>query len=214
MHRHPQAATTPVTSHAPNIAPDFDQLDQLLTRFGALQGASELHGFLGGQLAGGKRLSRGDWLRAVSEQADLSELPDQVSGDLLFALYREALQLLEAGEYEFQPLLPEDDEGLGDRVAALGAWCQGFLVGFGLAVGNATSGDIAETLQDFAAVANIGVDDDEEDGDSDLFAVIEYVRMAAIDLFFQHQPQTTPPPAVDDGATTSPAGLFGRRQLH
>ncbi len=213
MRRHPQAATTPVTSTAPNIAPDYDQLDQLLTRFGALQGAAELHGFLSGQLAGGKRLSRGEWLRAVSEQADLGELPDQVSGDLLFALYRDTLQLFEAGDYEFQPLLPEDELTLGDRVTALGAWCQGFLLGFGLAVGNATSGDIAETLQDFAAVANIGVDDDEEDGDSDLFAVIEYVRMAAIDLFFQHQPQT-PPPATDDGATTSPAGLFGRRQLH
>ena len=194
-------------------SPDHDQLDELLTRFGALQGAAELHGFLSGQLAGGKRLGRGEWLRAVSEQADLGELPDQASGDLLFALYRDTLRLLEAGEYEFQPLLPEDEQALGERVAALGSWCQGFLVGFGLAVGNAASGDIAETLQDFAAVANIGADDDDEDGESDLFAVVEYIRMAAIDLFFQHQPQT-PPPVVDNSATTSPAGLFGRRQLH
>ncbi len=195
-------------------APDYDRLDQLLTRFGALQGAAELHGFLSGQLAGGKRLSRGDWLRAASEQADLGELPDQVSGDQLYALYRDTLRILEAGDYEFQPLLPEDEQALDERVAALGSWCQGFLSGFGLAVGNATSGDIAETLQDFAAVAQIGVgDDEEEDGENDLFAVVEYVRMAVIDLFLQHQPQT-PPPAADNGAATSPASLFGSRQLH
>jgi yecA family protein len=194
-------------------SPDFDQLDQLLIRFGALQGAAELHGFLSGQLAGGKRLSRGEWLRAASEQANLGELPDQASGDLLFALYRDTLQILEAGEYEFQPLLPEDDQALGERINALGAWCQGFLAGFGLAVGNRTDGEIAETLRDFAAVAQIGVDDDETDSESDLFAVIEYIRLAAIDLFFQHQPQT-PPPATDSDPATSPADLFNRRQLH
>ncbi len=198
----------------PVQSPDFDQLDQLLIRFGALQGAAELHGFLSGQLSGGKRLSRGEWLRSASEQADLGELPDQASGDLLFALYRDTLQVFEAGDYTFQPLLPEDEQELGNRVNALGAWCQGFLVGFGLAVGNTASGEIAETLQDFAAVAQISADDEEDDGESDLFSVIEYIRMATIDLFYQHQPQTPSPAPGSDTLTTSPAGLFNRRQLH
>lgn len=203
----------PVTAPV-NNAPDYDQLDQLLTRFGALQNAAELHGFLSGQLAGGKRLTRSEWLRLLAEQADLGELPDQASGDQLFALYGETLQVFEAGDYEFQPMLPEEEQALDERVASLGAWCQGFLSGFGLAVGNATTSDIAETLQDFAAIARIGVDGEEEDGESDLFAVTEYVRMAAIDLFYQHQPYSPPPASGDDSTAASVAGLFGRRQLH
>src|SRR5690606_38572532 len=120
------------TSMKTAIAIDFPQLSELLQNFGALHGPAELHGFLVGQLATGKRFTRAEWLRTANEQADLSQSPDEVTGDRLFDLYRTALAELKSGELAFQLLLPDDDDDLLNRVESLGLWCQGFLTGFGL----------------------------------------------------------------------------------
>jgi hypothetical protein len=57
---------------------------------------------------------------------------------------------------EFEPLLPGDETDLASRVAALAAWCQGFLYGFGSA-GTASqaalSESVGEVLADLAQVA-------------------------------------------------------------
>ena len=65
-----------------------------------------------------------------------------------------------AREMEFEPLLPDDDAPLDERVEALGAWCQGFLYGFG-AAGHGSSAarcrrTVAEVLADLAEVAQAG----------------------------------------------------------
>jgi len=197
---------------------DFDELDELLRNFGALQSAAELHGFLVGQLAGGQRLSRGEWLRSANEQADLSRNPDEVAGDRLQTLYQQTLAALRDDELEFQPLLPPDEEPLLDRVEALGQWCQGFLLGFGLA-GNITTNDaeLAESLRDLAAIAQVGASEDEaaqDSSESDLFSISEYVRLTVIDIFWQHHEQTPPPVAQQTPAGASPANLFQRNKLH
>lgn len=197
-------------------APDFERLSDMLRSFGALQSAGELHGFLVGQLAAGRRFSRSEWLRSANEQADLSRNPDEVAGDLLFSLYEHTLASLQDNELDFQPLLPADETPLLQRAEALGHWCQGFLLGFGLA-GNTSTNDaeLAESLRDLAAVAQVGADDDTESdsGESDLFSICEYVRLTAIDIFWQHYPDA-PPGRPAATATTSPANLFRRDKLH
>ena len=201
-------------------APDFDQLDDLLQRLGALQTACELHGFLTGQLAGGKRLSRGEWLRTAAEQADLSQNPDEVEGDVLFTTYQHTLAELTRSDMGFQLMLPDDDCVLADRVDGLGQWCQGFLLGIGLAGvdAEAESEELAETLRDLATIAQIGGDDEgNDDGENDFFAISEYVRMAAIDLFWQFNRESSLPnneSSTESAPATSPAQLFKRDTLH
>jgi yecA family protein len=216
----PQPDTRASTVTASASALHFDQINRLLQRHGALQGAAELHGFLCGQLAAGRRLSRGEWLRAASEQADLGQHPDEVSGDLLQLVYSQTLTSLGSGELDFQPLLPDDDAALDQRVAALGQWCQGFLAGFGLAGG--ADAELAETLQDFGAIAQIGLDDDEasdaEGSEENFVAIYEYVRLAAVDMFWQSQPRNdataTPATEEPERQPASPASLFQRKTLH
>jgi len=206
-------------------APDFDQLDDLLQRLGALQTACELHGFLTGQLAGGKRLSRGEWLRTATEQADLSQNPDEVEGDVLLTTYQHTLAELTRSDMGFQLMLPDDDCVLADRVDGLGQWCQGFLLGIGLAgvdADSAEKGDeLAETLRDLATIAQIGGDDEgNEDGENDFFAISEYVRMAVIDIFWQCNRDPSPNEESDSESNAeaapamSPAQLFKRDTLH
>lgn len=197
--------------------PDFAQLSELLQNFGALQGAAELHGFLVGQLATGKRLSRGEWLRAANEQADLSQNPDEVAGDHLYSLYTATLTTLQSGELSFQLLLPEDDDSLPERVESLGQWCQGFLTGFGLAGGSLKiDEELAEALRDIAAIAQVGASEDEvalDSSESDLFSISEYVRLTAVEIFWSHNADaSSPAPAAPTAA--SPADLFRRNKLH
>jgi yecA family protein len=197
--------------------PDFDRLSDLLREFDALQTAAELHGFLIGQLAGGRRFSRSEWLVAANEAADLGEHPDQRAGDELYALYQQALANLSGGELAFQPLLPADDEPLSRRVENLGMWCQGFLSGFGLAGGHTTSSaELAESLRDFAAIAQVasGDDGDPDQSESDLFSVSEYVRLSAVDIFWKHNPDAPAPAASQAQTAQSPANLFQRNKLH
>jgi len=200
-------------THADQL--DFTQLSDLLQTLGALQSAAELHGFLVGQLAAGKRLSRSEWLRAANEEADLSQNPDEVEGDQLHALYSNALATLQRGELDFQLLLPEDDNPLLERIENLGQWCQGFLTGFGLAGSHLKiDEELADSLRDLATIAQIGANDDDaalDSSENDLFSITEYVRLAAIEIFWKHHNESaapTPPKA------TTPADLFQRNKLH
>lgn len=208
------------TSMKTAIAIDFPQLSELLQNFGALHGPAELHGFLVGQLATGKRFTRAEWLRTANEQADLSQSPDEVTGDRLFDLYRTALAELKSGELAFQLLLPDDDDDLLNRVESLGLWCQGFLTGFGLAGSNLKiDADLAETLRDMSAIAQIGASEDEaalDSSESDLFSISEYVRLTAVEIFWNHNTDTPDPVSLSDKITSagSPADLFKRKKLH
>jgi len=206
-------------------APTFDQLRTLLQDYGALQSAAELHGFLAGQLAAGKRLSRSEWLRSANEEADLSQNPDEVAGDSLYDLYRATLAAMQSGELAFHPLLPDDDAALVERVEGLGQWCQGFLTGFGLAGAKLKiDADLAEALRDLAAIAQIGAsedDDTQDSSESDLFSICEYVRLTAVEIFAEYNAAPTIPAnsaanaLVPDASTSaSPADLFKRKKLH
>ena len=206
-------------------APTFDQLRTLLQDYGALQSAAELHGFLAGQLAAGKRLSRSEWLRSANEEADLSQNPDEVAGDSLYELYRATLAALQSGELSFHPLLPNDDAALAERVEGLGQWCQGFLTGFGLAGAKLKiDADLAEALRDLAAIAQVGASDDDnaqDSSESDLFSICEYVRLTAVEIFIEYNaayavPASAAASTLAPGAatSTSPADLFKRKKLH
>jgi len=200
-------------THADQL--DFTQLSDLLRTLGALQSAAELHGFLVGQLAAGKRLSRSEWLRAANEEADLSQNPDEVEGDQLHALYSNALATLQRGELDFQLLLPEDDNPLLERIENLGQWCQGFLTGFGLAGSHLKiDEELADSLRDLATIAQIGANDDDaalDSSENDLFSITEYVRLAVIEIFWKHHNESAAP--TPQKATT-PADLFQRNKLH
>lgn len=208
-----------------SAAPSFDNIHNLLQNYGALQSAAELHGFLAGQLAAGKRLSRSEWLRAANEEADLSRNPDEVAGDSLYDLYRTTLSALQSGEMSFHPLLPDDDAALEERVDGLGQWCQGFLTGFGMAGSKLEiDADLAEALRDLSAIAQVGAsadDDAHESSESDLFSICEYVRLTAVEIFYQYNTAPAaadamqlPPARAAEPAASTPADLFKRKKLH
>ncbi len=123
---------------------------------------------------------------------------------LLEALWEQAGERLRSPELDFEPLLPCEPASLDLRCRALGAWCSGFLFGFGAGLEGAPSGtdvsrrpgpggdgergEIRELLQDLARISALrtGAGQGErpgfregEDEERDLAELIEFVRVAA-----------------------------------
>lgn len=178
------------------MQPDYTLMRQLLADAAPDISPASLHGALTGYLCSG----------AVPDPeifTDLFEttLPEVVMR-LLERLGKDVRELLEQTDYSFQPLLPEDDSGLIERLAALGQWCDCFNIGF--AAGYAQpqmplAVEVMEVLNDFGQLAEVEVPDaDSEDDERYFMELLEYVRMAAIAVFQQmhDEPEADP---IDSG---------------
>ena len=192
--------SSPDAVSPPTPLPAFDDCADAMLDSGVLMSPAELHGALCGLLGGG----------AVED-------PDRILRDLEAALaidlsgsaaaccrdMQQATSALFAEDpWRFQPLLPDDDMDLTQRVESLGAWCRGFLGGYAQArvsAGGAdrpVAEDSAEALRDFAAIAQAGMDEDstgappevadgadaEEEAERHYTEVVEYLRAATLTI--------------------------------
>ena len=178
---------------------DFDAVARTLAAAGSTVGAAEAHGCLCGAASARRDYGVADWLDEI--------LPDGATGetDGLRAVVEGTLTALAGDAMEFQPLLPEDEAPLPERVEALGTWCQGYLYGFGTA---GTSGnlrlpdDVAEVLGDFAQLGRAGaVGADEDAVEEEAYAeLVEFLRAAVQLVYDELAPlrASQPAPITDD----------------
>ena len=169
----------------------FDDFADMFVELGAFGTPSELHALLTGQLVAGVRADAEAWLAMVVAHLDVQGLEDDDDKAELVVLYDMALEQLTAPDFGFQLLLPEDDMELAGRTESLGAWCSGFLSGFGLGFDHTKqklSSEITDSMEDLASIAqaSFDADDDEQKDDSaetSYMELVEYVRLAAMMVF-------------------------------
>lgn len=156
-------------------------LQAALARVNLTIDASEAHGWLTGALCARSGYTASEWLAELAaDSGGAAPDPDPA----LAGMPVETLAALRSDEFEFAPLLPEDDSPLADRVAALAAWAGGFLYGVGTGASEqsiAGAGDVAEFLRDLAEIARAGLEpaDDDDDGEGDFTELAEFVRAGA-----------------------------------
>ena len=158
----------------------FDDVARALAAGGSTVHAAEAHGCLCGSLCVRRTYSLAEWLDEVLPR-DGAGSADETDGQPLAILHAETAAALAAPDMEFRPLLPDDEQELAARVAALGAWCQGFLYGFGAAgtvARTPLSEGVAEVLSDLANISHAGAvgsasDEAEEDAYAEL---VEFLR--------------------------------------
>ena len=177
---------------------DYEQVAKLLAGCGILNPAAEVHGIVCGQVSSGAGNYRLDVTRRLLGFDD--PFPGVIE-KLLTRFAEDVAGQLGGGDFSFQPLLPGDEEELGQRVYALGSWCEGFNLGFAAAYAGGESRmreETREVLGDFARIAEVedrvkgeGAEQDEED----YTEIDEYVRMAAASVYLQN----VPAPRPDDG---------------
>lgn len=161
-----------------------DEIDALVMRLRLGTEASELHGSLGGYLAGGGRLRGSTTLLAALQLDGEASAPSAADTALLDRLVRQTEGELADPELGFEPLLPADDRPLSERADAMVDWCRGFLGGFGLAgtaAHAALSDEAQEILRDMGTIAASSFDFDNPDEDEDaLIEVQEFVRIGVL----------------------------------
>jgi uncharacterized protein len=171
---------------------DFDELANHLLEQGLESSPADIHGCLCGLLAAGAAPQPELALDALRETLDI-ELRGELA-ERAMQLYKVSAAALEDEEFDFHPLMPDDEVDIASRTIALAAWCKGFMAGFALvsagagsAAENVLSKDSAEILKDFAAIAQAEVDaEDEEDeraAEENYFELVEYLRFATLNVF-------------------------------
>lgn len=95
---------------------------------------------------------------------------------------------LNDSDLSFMIAIPDEQQALANRLAAVAEWCQGFL--YGLAALGETDfetlpAEASETLSDLSEIGKMDFEnaDDGDDAEADLFEITEYIRMATLSLF-------------------------------
>ena len=160
--------------------PAYDEVERAAREAGLGMGASELHGSLGGWLAGGGA-GDADWLAKVVVDPQQAA---PVAGSVLDTLRQASARQLDDRDFAFELLLPDAEASLAERAAALFDWCRGFLGGFGLSAGAQPplSEEGGEALADLARLAQAMPEQGEDEAeDEDALAEIEeFVRVAVL----------------------------------
>ena len=167
---------------------DKTELQKLLRDLRAPIDRAELHGMITGlACAGGNKMSfrhqtYSDWLDAPlpAKDAALVETVFQTTLDSLWTY----------SDLDLVLMIPDDDSPIDARAAAVFEWCDGFLAGFGVGLGNNTSDlspDMSEILSDMAEIARFeDVLDEDEANEKDLMEIVEFVRISAALVFAEH----------------------------
>ena len=161
--------------------PTYRAVDTEIRRLRLAITPAEMHGSLSGYLCAGGTHGRATWLGSIL--ADEDGVDAVREGSALDAMYSASSLQLDSPDFEFELLLPSDDEAVAERGEALVEWCRGFLSGFGLAASatSSMSEDATEALSDIGRIAasDISYEDPEADEQA-LEEVAEFIRVAAL----------------------------------
>lgn len=173
--------------------PDHDDIADVFVALAALYPPSELHGFYVGQQVLGVRLEEAAMRKQVEQLLDVESIaPEQ--WQLLLSLNQASAAQLGGEISAMTLLLPDEDVDLGQRVAAVGSWCQGFLTGFAMAGKQRQASEgkqhysetVAEILSDMAAISQAGLDSQESDeAEAQFLELVAYLEMAAVTVFVE-----------------------------
>ena len=164
---------------------DHRELSRLLAGAGAEAPASACHGFLCGQICASEFPDEELWMEFLDVQRRDDATAEHVYEGVR-SLAADIESQFQQEDFGFQLLLPDDDQGLAERVDALGEWCNGFLQGFTLGAEQldaAMTEDCREVLDDLAVIANVSVEQPGDGDEGELVEVVEYVRVGVMTLF-------------------------------
>lgn len=177
---------------------DFASVQAILTSESIEAHASELHGVLTGLVCAGFAFESDDYLAMINDLFNNGEgLPREVKSTVKLMFSQVWTDIID-DSYGFQLMLPDDDDSIVERGHALGAWVQGFNLGFGLQQKDKAilSEDVKEVLVDFAEIANLSDEMEEnEETEQSYFEIAEYVRISSLLCFTElgSPPETKSP---------------------
>jgi uncharacterized protein YgfB (UPF0149 family) len=168
----------------------YEEIQRALHAEHSLSEPAEAHGTLAGSLCTAVTYRFEDWLSEILPQGH-AQAPATTA--TLQEIYAETAQSLIGVDAEFDLLLPEEEQSIDARTAALAQWCQGFLYGLGSrAIDDASRlpGDAGEVVRDLSEITRAAVDerDDAESNESAFTELVEFVRVGVQLVFAELEP--------------------------
>ena len=168
----------------------FEQLEDLFYQLNIKASPSGFHGFLCGRLSCGA-VQMQDLVNSSTQWLGFEEDAAEAAQSSLEAFYESTLSDLQDISFLFQPLLPDDEIPLSERLVAAGEWCSNYISGVGEGMGAEfeVSSDGKEALEDIAAIGQISADFEVgEDAERDYLELVEYIRIAVQLVFSDLDP--------------------------
>ena len=165
---------------------DYGQLSNDLAGLELNVNLASLHGMVTGLMVGGASTQAEAYLRSLSMNKSGPSYHQAINA--LFSMYTITQTCLLNFEFNFQLLLPNDEEALKDRLLSFVNWIQGFLQGLdksGLCLEDFDSDDTIDILQHLEDFADMDIDtlEDDEQDEQAYVDITEYVRLAVMQLF-------------------------------
>ena len=111
----------------------------------------------------------------------VDEIPPGLMEKLHLLFEATRVELGEFSDFQFRILMPDDDTDIDLRSKALKSFCSGFLSGFGP---RKVPEEISEPVADFESIAALRGDvEDGEENESDLFEIVEFVRVSVLLIY-------------------------------
>ncbi len=178
------------------------ELESALADAGLSISAPEAAGIMHGLVAGGLARQPESWQQIWQQHLNDGESLGEALEAILNRMLAATLKDYSADSFSIELLLPDEEDALADRARALGEWCQGYLLGFGLlpATGK-LSGDAEEAMADLAEISKIDFEVEDDDSLENAFCMVaEHVKMAAQIIFTdsQAEPPATAPQVPDN----------------
>lgn len=175
------------------------EVERTLLRADANAGASEAHGILCGMLCVEQGADRAGWFAEVlGHEQPAGDLLVQEASRQLDVLLEDTLSQVRDGMLALRLLLPDDEQTLAVRVAALSAWCEGFLLGSSRAPrAGEPSDEVRELLADLVEITKVDAQqlDGGQEDERSYAEVAEYVRVGVLLAFEQAQDARPPSPS-------------------
>lgn len=109
---------------------DYQYITQLVETAEMALSLEEMHGLLCGVLIAGNSVSVSKYIDMVTgDEADSNVVSNKELGGVLKQLYDDTMSELQSPTLEFEPLLPDDDYPLDERMQSAGSWARGLIIG-------------------------------------------------------------------------------------
>jgi uncharacterized protein YgfB (UPF0149 family) len=172
-------------TNIPHRLPHYDAFMESIAILALPLSGSELHGVMCGYLCAGAMDQGEAYLRTLMLQThDSGERSAMLS---IFSMYAISQQQLMHLGFDFQLLLPDENEPLFNRAQAFSEWCDGFiqsLTRVGVDYHQLDDEDTEEAIQHLSEFAQLDCDSIQVDStDEEAFMeVCEYARMAVLHI--------------------------------
>lgn len=168
-----------------NNYPDYDVVNDALTRIECEQDAAEQHGQLCALLCLIEPITVEQWLGIALPKGEKGNALVAETRSILTEIYDATVQTMDADDFDFQLLLPDDDAMLSTRLQAISHWCQGFLMGIthaGITDIEKLPSNLPEIVRDFVEISraeNFEIENSEED-EASFVEISEFARMGTL----------------------------------